>query len=92
MLETTTSADGTTIAFERYGEGEPVVLVSGATSHRAVITNLDSLAAAMTRAATTSWDRAKIRRHAEQFSRSRFVNEIQHVVDDTLKAPAGSRW
>ena len=57
MLETTTSADGTTIAFERYGEGEPVVLVSGATSHRAVITNLDSLAAAMDGFSLVSYDR-----------------------------------
>ena len=30
--------------------------------------------------------------HAERFSRERFVAEIQHVVDDTLSAPAGQRW
>ncbi len=55
-------------------------------------TTVESLAAALTRAAATTWDNAGIRRHSEQFSRSRFVAEIQHIVDDTLKAPAGSRW
>jgi len=55
-------------------------------------TTVESLAAALTRAASTTWDSAKIRAHAERFSRSRFVSEIQHIVDDTLNAPAGSRW
>ena len=55
-------------------------------------TSIESLAAAMARAAATTWDSAKIRRHAEQFSRTRFVDEIRHIVDDTLKAPAGARW
>ena len=55
-------------------------------------TTVDSLAAALTRAARTTWDSAKIRAHAERFSRTRFVSDIQHIVDDTLNAPAGSRW
>ena len=55
-------------------------------------TTVDSLAAALTRAANTPWDPAPIRRHAERFSRARFAAEIQHVVDDTLSAPAGHRW
>jgi glycosyltransferase involved in cell wall biosynthesis len=55
-------------------------------------TTVESLAAALTRTAATTWDSATIRRHAERFSRSRFVDEIQHIVDDTLRAPAGSRW
>ena len=53
---------------------------------------VDSLAAALTRAAGIAWDSACIRRHAETFSRTRFVREIQHVVDDTLSAPVGERW
>jgi hypothetical protein len=44
------------------------------------------------RAASIEWDAAKIRRHAERFSRQRFINEIQHIVDETLSAPAGQRW
>ncbi|MFM8535057.1 MAG: glycosyltransferase [Acidimicrobiia bacterium] len=53
---------------------------------------VDSLAAALTRTASIAWDAARIRRHAETFSRSRFVDEIQQVVDDTLRAPVGERW
>jgi glycosyltransferase involved in cell wall biosynthesis len=53
---------------------------------------VDSLAAALTRAASSPWDASRIRRHAERFSRARFVTEIQHIVDDTLSAPAGHRW
>lgn len=53
---------------------------------------VDSLAAALTRTAAIAWDAARIRRHAERFSRARFVDEIRHIVDDTLRAPAGQRW
>ncbi len=55
-------------------------------------TTVASLAAGMTRAAQVTWDARRIRTHAERFSRTRFVNEIQHIVEDTLSAPAGSRW
>ena len=55
-------------------------------------TTVESLSAALTRAASTDWDAQKIRRHAERFSRDRFVSEIQHIVDETLSAPAGQRW
>ncbi|HWI18494.1 MAG TPA: glycosyltransferase [Vicinamibacterales bacterium] len=53
---------------------------------------VDSLAAALTRTAGIAWDSARIRAHAEQFSRARFVREVQQVVDDTLRAPVGERW
>ena len=35
-MATTTSADGTTIGYDSVGEGPPVILVAGATQHRAV--------------------------------------------------------
>ncbi|HEY4569773.1 MAG TPA: alpha/beta hydrolase [Kribbella sp.] len=35
-MSTATSADGTTIDFEAYGEGRPLIMVDGATAHRAV--------------------------------------------------------
>ncbi|RZS44882.1 pimeloyl-ACP methyl ester carboxylesterase [Herbihabitans rhizosphaerae] len=35
-MDTVTSADGTTIAYERLGDGPPLVFVSGALCHRAV--------------------------------------------------------
>lgn len=35
-MSTVTSADGTTIAFDAYGTGQPLILIDGATAHRAV--------------------------------------------------------
>jgi pimeloyl-ACP methyl ester carboxylesterase len=35
-MSTLKSADGTTIAFEAWGEGRPLIMVDGATAHRAV--------------------------------------------------------
>jgi glycosyltransferase involved in cell wall biosynthesis len=55
-------------------------------------TTVDSLAAALKRAAGIAWDAARLRLHAQRFSRARFVDEIQHIVNDTLSAPAGQRW
>jgi len=55
-------------------------------------TTVDSLAHGLQRAARTNWDSSRIRRHAERFSRARFVTEIQQVVDETLRAPLGERW
>ena len=65
-------------------DGETGVLVSD--------TTVDALAAGMRRAAALRWDSARIRRHAEQFSRARFVSDIERVIDETLSAPAGQRW
>jgi glycosyltransferase involved in cell wall biosynthesis len=55
-------------------------------------TTVASLAAALTRAAGMTWDAPRIRAHAERFSRTRFVNDIQDVVNDTLNAPVMARW
>jgi pimeloyl-ACP methyl ester carboxylesterase len=41
---TTTSRDGTTIAFDWFGDGPPVILVGGATQHRLVDQTTDRLA------------------------------------------------
>jgi glycosyltransferase involved in cell wall biosynthesis len=65
-------------------DGETGVLVSD--------TTVESLREGMTRAAATPWDSDRIRRHAEQFSRRRFVRDIERVVEETLSAPAGQRW
>ncbi len=53
---------------------------------------VDSLAGALQRAAATPWNPARIRAHAETFSRGRFVTEVEQIVDDTMRAPAGTRW
>ena len=55
-------------------------------------TTVESLAAALQRTAAMPWDSSRIRLAAERFSRTRFVSEIEHIVEDTLNAPAGSRW
>jgi glycosyltransferase involved in cell wall biosynthesis len=44
------------------------------------------------RALARPWDRDRIRRHAERFSRARFDREIREVIDETLSAPPGHRW
>jgi glycosyltransferase involved in cell wall biosynthesis len=50
-----------------------------------------SLAEALRRAAAHSWDAARIRQHAERFSRDRFAREIMTIVDEVMAAPAGQR-
>jgi glycosyltransferase involved in cell wall biosynthesis len=50
-----------------------------------------SLAEALRRAAAHSWDAARIRRHAERFSRDRFAREIMTIVDEVMAAAAGQR-
>jgi glycosyltransferase involved in cell wall biosynthesis len=67
-------------------------VIDGETGVLVPDTSVESLAEGLTRAANTAWDAARIRRHAERFSRQRFIAEIQRVVDDTLSAPAGQRW
>jgi glycosyltransferase involved in cell wall biosynthesis len=67
-------------------------VIDGETGVLVPDTSIESLAEGLTRAANTPWDAARIRRHAERFSRQRFIAEIQRVVDDTLSAPAGQRW
>ena len=52
----------------------------------------DALAEGLQRAAQMTWDAARIRHHAEAFSRDRFVREIRAAIDETMAAPAGERW
>ena len=65
-------------------DGETRVLVPEPT--------VDALADGLRRAASTPWNSARIRAHAETFSRRRFVTEVERVVNDTMAAPAGTRW
>jgi glycosyltransferase involved in cell wall biosynthesis len=51
-----------------------------------------ALAQGLERAAGIAWDSARIRQHAERFSRDRFVREIEHAIDETMAVPAGHRW
>jgi glycosyltransferase involved in cell wall biosynthesis len=53
---------------------------------------VEALAEGLKRVATTTWDPVRIRRHAETFSRARFVREIQAVIDETMATAPGQRW
>jgi glycosyltransferase involved in cell wall biosynthesis len=52
----------------------------------------EALADGLVHAAGRVWDSEAIRRHAETFSRERFVREIRQTIEDTMSAPAGQRW
>ena len=65
-------------------DGETGVLVPEAT--------VQSLSEGLKRAAATQWHADRIRRHAERFSRQRFVRDIERVVEETMTAPADQRW
>ena len=67
-------------------------VIDGETGVLVPDTTVDALAAGLTRAAAITWDDSRIRRHAERFSRTRFIADITRVVDETLSAPAGQRW
>jgi glycosyltransferase involved in cell wall biosynthesis len=51
-----------------------------------------SLAAALGRVAVLSFDAERLRRHAEGFSRERHVERMRDVIEETIAAPAGTRW
>ena len=90
------------VPVEAQATGRPVValgrggaldtVIDGETGVLVPDTTVESLADGLTRAANTTWHPARIRAHAERFSRERFVSEIRHIVDDTLNAPAGQQW
>ncbi len=67
-------------------------VIDGETGLLVPDTRVESLAAALTRAASTPWDSRRIRAHAEGFSRARFSAALERVIDETLAAPAGHRW
>jgi glycosyltransferase involved in cell wall biosynthesis len=52
----------------------------------------EAFARGLERAAATSWNPARIRTHAEQFSRDRHVRQMETVIEETLAAPPGTRW
>ena len=54
--------------------------------------SIRSLTSALRRAQTIPFDRPALRRHAEQFARERHVQRMRAVIEDTLAAPAGTRW
>jgi glycosyltransferase involved in cell wall biosynthesis len=51
-----------------------------------------SLAQALARLEVLQFDRARLRCHAERFSRARHVEALRVVIDDTLAAHPGTQW
>jgi glycosyltransferase involved in cell wall biosynthesis len=54
--------------------------------------DVDVLAAALERVARTRFDAARITAGAQRFARERHVEALRTVIDETLAAPAGTRW
>jgi len=52
----------------------------------------DSLAAALDRVARMTFDRSRIRAHAERFSRERHLDAMRDVIADTRTAAPRTRW
>jgi glycosyltransferase involved in cell wall biosynthesis len=78
------------VALARGGALETVV--DGVTGVLFTEPEVDDLAAALDRVARTRFDSAAIRVHAARFSRERHLEGMRAVIDDTMKAPAGTRW
>jgi glycosyltransferase involved in cell wall biosynthesis len=51
-----------------------------------------SLADALERVSRLTVDPARLRRHAEAFSRERHAERMRAVIDETMAAPPGARW
>ena len=71
-------------ALETVTDGESGVFFSEPTA--------ESLADALQRVGTMSFDSSRIRSSAERFSKERHACAMQDVIDDTLAAPVGTRW
>jgi glycosyltransferase involved in cell wall biosynthesis len=67
-------------------------VIDGETGVLVADTSVGALAEGLRRAAARPWDGARIRAHAERFSRARFAADVHRVIDETLAAPAGHQW
>jgi glycosyltransferase involved in cell wall biosynthesis len=54
--------------------------------------SVPALTAALERARTITFPRSALRLHAERFARERYTQQMHEVIEDTLAAPAGTRW
>jgi glycosyltransferase involved in cell wall biosynthesis len=51
-----------------------------------------ALAAALERVTTLTVDEARLRANAERFSRDQHMEQMRALIDETVAAPAGTRW
>ena len=54
--------------------------------------SVESLASALERVRAVRFNRSLLRLHAERFSHERYSAEMRSVIDETMAAPAGTRW
>ncbi|MEP7294402.1 MAG: alpha/beta hydrolase [Chloroflexota bacterium] len=83
-MNTVTSNDGTTIAFEQVGAGAPVILVSGATQYRAIDQNTPKLASLLSqRFSVISYDRRGRGESSDTlpFAVEREIEDIEALID-----------
>jgi glycosyltransferase involved in cell wall biosynthesis len=71
-------------ALETVADGETGVLFAEPTA--------ESMAPALERVSRLRIDAGRLHRHASQFSRERHARQLAAVLDETMAAPAGSRW
>ncbi len=82
--------------------GRPVVALARGGSLETVVDDetgvlvpeatVDGWVRGLKRVASRTFDAARLRAHAGQFSRERFRHQITSVIDDTIGAAAGARW
>lgn len=78
------------VALGRGGASETVV--HGETGLLFDDPSVESLAGALRQLERTTFESAAIRRQAERFSRTHHVERLRAVIDDTVGAPADTRW
>jgi len=78
------------VALARGGALETVV--DGETGVFFGESSIASLTAALERIRAIPFDRSRLRGHATQFARDRHLERMRAVIDETLAAPAGTRW
>jgi glycosyltransferase involved in cell wall biosynthesis len=71
-------------ALETVVDRETGVLVADA--------SVEAMVDALEQIPRMAFDTTRIRRHAEQFSRERFVRQMRMLIDDTVNASPGTRW
>jgi glycosyltransferase involved in cell wall biosynthesis len=78
------------VALGRGGALETVI--GGTTGVLVPEASAQAFAAGLEQLARTTFDAARLRAHAEQFSRDRHIAQMRAVIDETTTALAGRRW
>ena len=78
------------VAYGRGGALETVV--DGVTGALFGDPDAGSMAAALTRVASSRFDAPRLHAHAERFSRARHVDGMRAVIAETLAAGPGAQW